>query len=250
MKKLYAAAVLSTLLLTACVSEAPPPSPSPVESLPPAQDVHVEFYEEFDRYNNGVDEHDFQVTEVVVNGEIQYCFYNREYDYPILVLSGSPSMNGIYDNATLELHGSQFSPVEFELPVLPLGGGNVDGAGDFYLEDLTGDDVPEFVYIYGWGGTGFWYDNVMIIDLSTMTHCSVSYDPVMQVNGRDVYTWHSFTFDLQEEGLVLNALFSEEASAPAEYIGSLSAPFVFDPDTSSFSPDTSQVTATEFDTNT
>jgi len=249
MKKFCAAAVLSTLLLTACVPEALAPSPSPAESLPPAQDEHLEFYDQFDRYNNSIDGHDFGVTEVAINRTLHYCFHNREYEYPILIFVAPDSKTRPYQ-ATLELHGSQHKPLEFEMPIFILGYGNVSGVADFYLEDLTGDDVPELVYIYGAGGTGAWDDHVKIFDLTTMTECSVSYDPASLANGLDVFVGNYNTIGLQDGQLIFTALYTEEDSIQVDYAGSLSAPFIFDPDTASFALDTSRITNTEFDDNT
>jgi len=246
MKKLYAAAVLSALLLTACVSEAPAPSPSPVESLPPAQNEHLEFYDQFDRYNNSIDGHDFSVAEVAVNGNLHYCFHNREYEYPILIFVAPDSKTLPYQ-ATLELHGNQHKPLEFEMPIFILGYGNVSGVADFYLEDLTGDDILDLVYIYGAGGTGAWDDHVKIFDLATMTECSVSYDPTSLADGLDVFVGNYNTIGLQDGQLIFTALYTEEDSISVDYAGSLSAPFVFDTNTASFTLDLSHVTTERYD---
>lgn len=39
----------------------------------------------------------------------------------------------------------------FDMPVLPLAQGGVEGSASLSLADLTGDGVPELVYIWGGG---------------------------------------------------------------------------------------------------
>lgn len=244
MKKLYTFFLFPALLLTACVSEASAPSPSPVGSLPPAQDEHLEFYDQFDRYNNSLDDHDFVISEREADGKLHYCFENAEHGVTILVPPGekteAPTATLQYQNDTLE----------FEMPIFILGYGNVSGVAVFYLEDLTGDSTPELIYIYGAGGTGVWHDDVKVFDLSTMTECSVSWTPDTLADGLDVFVGNYNIISLQDGQLALTALYTEEDSIMVDYAGSLSAPLVFDPDAASFSLDTSCVTLTEFDDNT
>ena len=245
--RLLAFSAVLAFALTACssgtASPSPSVSPSPVESLPPAQDQHLEFYDQFDRYNNGIDEHDFEVSETEVDGKLQYLFQNEEHGVTILI---SPYEKAEPFVATL---ACQEKTLEFEMPIFILGYGNVSGVAEFYLEDLTGDDTPELVYIYGAGGTGVWEDNVKVFDLSSMVECPVSWTPEMLAEGLDVFVGNYNAISLVDGQLILTVLYTEEDSIAADYAGSLTSPFVFDPDTSSFTPEL-PCTATAFDENT
>ena len=70
----------------------------------------------------------------------------------------------------------------FDMPVLPLAQGGVEGSASLSLADLTGDGVPELVYIWGGGGTGAWEDNCRVFDLSTGEEYPIILDPELMLS--------------------------------------------------------------------
>ena len=232
------------LLLTACspksTGSVPSASLSPSESAHHPVLDHLEFYDQFDWYNNSVDEHDFVISETEIDGSLQYCFENTEYGVTIHVPPEKPLV------ATLS-RGEE--TLTFEMPIFILGYGNVSGVADFYLEDLTQDGTPELIYIYGAGGTGAWHDDVKIFDRASMKECAVSWEPEMLTGDMAVFVGDYDSIALVDGQLVLTVLYSEEGSGLGDYAGSFSAPFVFDSDSFAFSPEL-PCTVTVFDDNT
>lgn len=51
--------------------------------------------------------------------------------------------------------------------------GHVAGESEFLLADLTGDGVPEFIYIEGYHGSGMGYNTCRVFDLAVMEEYSV-----------------------------------------------------------------------------
>ena len=70
----------------------------------------------------------------------------------------------------------------FDMPVLPLAQGGAEGSASLSLADLTGDGVPELVYIWGGGGTGAWEDNCRVFDLSTGEEYPIILDPELMLS--------------------------------------------------------------------
>ena len=60
--------------------------------------------------------------------------------------------------------------------------GGVEGSASLSLADLTGDGVPELVYIWGGGGTGAWEDNCRVFDLSTGEEYPIILDPELMLS--------------------------------------------------------------------
>ena len=278
--RLFAFSAVLALTLTACTagtaSPSPSVSPSPVESLPPAQEEHLEFYDQFDRYNNSIDEHDFVISETEVDGKLQYQFQNEEHGVTVFA---SPRGKTEPLAATLAY---QEKTLKFEMPIFILGYGNVSGVASLHLDDLTGDNMPELIYIYGAGGTGVWEDKVKVFDLSTMTECPVIWDndalselvQITPVELRDTdETYHKVVYavtgpdgqtvygaDLTKETvlpkcaaawfggyeciglndgtLTLATCFSSDLSLPSSYVGDLRGTFAYDAETASFTLDT------------
>lgn len=220
------------LALTACTGgQAPsaPPAPTPTPTEETVE--HLPFYEEFDRYNDGIDEHDFTVSEVRFNGELRYCFQNEEYGVDIYVTPRTDTDPAL---ALAYLGTQNLDPVQFEMHAFPLGGGNVDGAAALYLEDLTGDGIPELIYSWGWGGTGVWEDHIRVFDLSTTAEYPVLWDNEALSAVVSAYVGGHESIGIEEGKLTLTTCFSGEGSRPGDYAGELTAAFVFDSDAGSF----------------
>lgn len=223
------------LAMTACsggaVSSSAPPVPTPSPSPSTSTEEHLPFYEEFALYNNSVDEHDFQVSEVRFNGELRYRFQNEEHGVDIYV---SPRTDTDPALALAYLGPQNLDPVQFEMPAFPLGGGLVDGAAALYLEDLTGDGSPELIYGWGWGGTGVWEDHVRVFDLATTAEYPVIWDNEALSAAVSAHIGSHEIISVEVGRLTLTTCFSSEDSRPGEYTGELTADFAFDAESASF----------------
>lgn len=222
------------LALTACAgrqASSAPPAPTPTPS--PAEEAveHLPFYEEFDLYNNSVDEHDFTVSEVRFNGELRYCFQNEEHGVDIYV---SPRTDTDPALALAYLGPQNLDPVQFEMPAFPLGGGLVDGAAALYLEDLTGDGSPELIYLWGWGGTGVWEDHVRVFDLATTAEYPVIWDNEALSAAVSAHIGSHEIISVEVGRLTLTTLFPTDSGRPGDYAGELTADFAFDTESASF----------------
>ncbi len=272
--------VAAALLLSACspTMEEVSPGPSasaPVSAVPsPSLSPALEFAGQFDHYNDSVDPHDFIISAGELDGQPCYQLDNEEYGVTVLVPE-----NGYEVQAVVLYQGRQTT---FEMPTFLLGYGTVSGSASLSLEDLTGDGIPDLVYIYGGGGTGRWGDQAKVIDLTAMEERPVTWDDallegavqlqfaalwededgnpqaVYQVTGPDgetVYGGFYYGSDvppsqasvfthgyiehiaLADGQLVLSSAFSAGLSADPSLsgLGTLSAPFAYDPDAGSFS---------------
>lgn len=275
---LAALGVAAALFLAACSPTVEEVSPSPsalVSAAPsPSPSATLEFADQFDRYNDSLDPHDFTISAGELDGQPCYQLDNEEYGVTVLVPE-----NGYEVQAVVLYQGRQMT---FEMPVFLLGYGTVSGIASLSLEDLTGDGTPDLIYIYGGGGTGRWGGQATVIDLAAMEERPVTWDDalfdgavqlqfaalrededgdpqaVYQVTGPDgetgfggfyygsdvlpsqapVFT-HGYIehIALVDGQLVLSSAFSAGLSADPSLsgLGTLSAPFTYDPDAGSFS---------------
>lgn len=110
-------------------------------------------------------------------GEVRYRFADQEQGVEVLV--GPNPGKGDPFPAEVLFQRRSFS---FDMPVLPLARGGVEGSASLSLADLTGDGVPELVYIWGGGGTGAWEDSCRVFDLSTGEEYPVILDPELMLS--------------------------------------------------------------------
>lgn len=183
MSRLSRMAVLAAallLFLSACgpaaEETAGPSIPAQVSVSPmlEAASPVLEFADQFEWYDRSSDPHDFMISEGTLNGQLCYRLDNEEYGVTILVPE-----NGYQVQAVLLYQERQLT---FDIPVFVLGHGNVSGVASLQLEDLTGDGIPELVYIYGGGGTGTWEDQAKVIDLASMSEYPVIWDDALFEN--------------------------------------------------------------------
>lgn len=79
-------------------------------------------------------------------GEVRYRFADQEQGVEVLV-GLSPGKGDPFPAEVL----FQRRSFGFDMPVLPLAQGGAEGSASLSLADLTGDGVPELVYIWGGG---------------------------------------------------------------------------------------------------
>lgn len=79
-------------------------------------------------------------------GEVRYRFADQEQGVEVLV-GLSPGKGDPFPAEVL----FQRRSFDFDMPVLPLAQGGAEGSASLSLADLTGDGVPELVYIWGGG---------------------------------------------------------------------------------------------------
>ena len=109
-----------------------------------------------------------------------------------------------------------------------------NGVEVLYLEDLTGDDSPELIYLWGWGGTGVWEDHVRVFDLATTAEYPVIWDNEALSAAVSAHIGSHEIISVEVGRLTLTTCFSSEDSRPGEYAGELSADFAFDAESASF----------------
>ena len=110
-------------------------------------------------------------------GEVRYRFADQEQGVEVLV-GLSPGKGDPFPAEVL----FQRRSFDFDMPVLPLAQGGAEGSASLSLADLTGDGVPELVYIWGGGGTGAWEDNCRVFDLSTGEEYPIILDPELMLS--------------------------------------------------------------------
>ena len=110
-------------------------------------------------------------------GEVRYRFADQEQGVEVLV-GLSPGKGDPFPAEVL----FQRRSFGFDMPVLPLAQGGAEGSASLSLADLTGDGVPELVYIWGGGGTGAWEDNCRVFDLSTGEEYPILLDPELMLS--------------------------------------------------------------------
>ena len=108
-------------------------------------------------------------------GEVRYRFADQEQGVEVLV-GLSPGKGDPFPAEVL----FQRRSFGFDMPVLPLAQGGAEGSASLSLADLTGDGVPELVYIWGGGGTGAWEDNCRV--LSTGEEYPIILDPELMLS--------------------------------------------------------------------
>lgn len=249
-------------------TESSAPAASAVDTPAQAEPEHLPFYDQFDGYNNSIDEHDFFVSEAEYDGKLCYKLENVEHGICIYV---RPGERAAYSQATLCYQDRMLT---FEMPAFILGGGNAS----FNLQDLTGDGTLDLIYIHGGGGTGSYCSAVQVFDLASMTECPVLWDSdalsqyiqltpvelrdtegpyptlVHRITGPDglalygteiardavisdtatAYFGNYEMISLEDGRLALSSGFCSEYALPFNYIGSLEGHFIYDLDAASF----------------
>lgn len=219
------------LLLSACAAgETSTPSPSTAAPVSPSAPAGLEFADQFDRYNDSAEEHDFVIAEAEENGRPCYQLTNNQYGVTITV---PPREGDTVPTATLTCEAGT---LDFAMPIFLLGSGTVSGTASLYLNDLTGGGTPELIYIYGSGGTGTWQDEVQIFDLSLPAECPVELDTTELERCASGVTFGSHqSFALTDGELIFTSLFlATEDLTCANYLGRVTAPLDYDPAAGSF----------------
>lgn len=118
---------------------------------------HIEkvVYEKFAWWNEIKSFENFQVSEKYWNGKLYYCYSDLDKDIIAYVSSDFTKTTVICPNGSFT----------FDSPVVGYFAG---ASGQFYLKDITGDGIEEFIYMYGYGGTGVWESHIKVFNLETL----------------------------------------------------------------------------------
>ena len=132
----------------------------------------LDFTHECASYNNSEYDHELWASEIEYEGELCCQFENAELGIRLIVRLEEP-----YAGQAQVFYGSR--SMIFDMPVFPLAHwkyGHVAGEAELYLADLTGDGVPELIYIYGYHGSGIGDDTCRVFDLTAMEEYPVQVD--------------------------------------------------------------------------
>lgn len=127
-----------------------------------------------DGYNDRLDgPPDLPASTAVRDGRTCIQFSSTEAGVTLYVFD--PPVRELYPAELV--YGGRSLALALEIhPLAPYEYGLVAGSANLYLSDLTEDGVPELIYIYGSGGTGFWFDHCRVFDLAAMAERPVELD--------------------------------------------------------------------------
>ena len=120
-------------------------------------------------------EKDFYASISTYQGAQCYQFDNQWMGVQLSVLPTLHSAEGAFEGH-LSYKGKSATFYFDTFPLAAAKYGHVAGESEFYLTDLTGDGVAEFVYIYGYHQSGAGEDTCRVFDLTTMEEYPVLVD--------------------------------------------------------------------------
>lgn len=123
--------------------------------------AHLEFYEEFDKYNSSSDRFKgFIISEIWIDGEPYYQLYNKEKDVKIVVDESQKNAVIYHNGKSMDYYMDFIFDMGTTYATIELG-------------DVTGDDKDDLIIYHQYGGTGISDELCNVIDLSTMTECKL-----------------------------------------------------------------------------
>lgn len=131
---------------------------------------HLEFYDQFDRYNEYAFFGEFILSEEWIDGEPYYQLLNEEKDVRILV-------DKTRENAVIYHNGKSM-----EYPIM-LVLGTTPAYTAIDVLDVTNDGKDELIIAHGAGGTGVWEGTCDVFDLETFREYAIDEEKILKELG-------------------------------------------------------------------
>jgi hypothetical protein len=136
-----------------------------------AKSEHLDFYDDFEMYNNSWDYFKgFVLSEEWIDGEPYYKLWNEEKDVKILV-------DKTQENAVIYHNGKS---MDYKMDYM-ITGTTAHAAID--VMDITNDGNDDLIIYHGAGGTGVWEGNCEVFDLDTLQEYEID-DVVYKLESR------------------------------------------------------------------
>lgn len=137
----------------------------------------LEFADVIDSYNNTPDfPHDLGASVVQYEGRPCYQFENAQVGVAARTFPDPAEPENWIAEITYGSRSSTFQ-LGHLFPLASWKYGHVAGEAEFYLRDLTGDGVPEFLFLWGYHQSGMGLDECKIIELTQMQELTVETPP-------------------------------------------------------------------------